>query len=135
MTRSLWKWVLGLGLLGLFTHALLSIDWAQADPYGRLTEKVAHESAAGHGAAPPSVAPGEPLTLEGAEIPCFGCHSYERYQTETRFNHPKHAGAGHCHGCHAFEGHFQVTIRQEHCDVCHKAEGQATPLREGDQPF
>lgn len=37
------------------------------------------------------------------------------------FPHALHAeeGAGHCHMCHAFKGHFQVVTREATCGECH----------------
>ena len=73
-------------------------------------------------------------------LPCFGCHNIEHFRkgkpkplaaaatasdddvAETaEFSHTVHQqeGVGHCHMCHAFEGHFQVTIRKETCAGCH----------------
>lgn len=54
-------------------------------------------------------------------LPCFGCHNIERYRTGEKFPHKTHLeeGIGHCHMCHAFSGHFQVTIRRETCEECH----------------
>ena len=54
-------------------------------------------------------------------LPCFGCHNIERYRTGDEFPHETHKeeGIGHCHMCHAFSGHFQVTIRRETCEECH----------------
>jgi hypothetical protein len=37
------------------------------------------------------------------------------------FAHGPHEeeGVGHCHQCHAMEGHFQVKVRMEACAACH----------------
>ena len=128
MIRGFWTWSAGLVAVGLVAHGLFSVDWAAVDPVGEALA-IAAKGEAATSAVPP--APPKPAALQGAEMPCFDCHSYERWQTEPQFNHPKHAGAGHCHSCHAFEGHFQITIREEHCDVCHTAQGVAEPLRGG----
>jgi hypothetical protein len=53
------------------------------------------------------------------DLPCFGCHNIERYKEGEEFSHSKHRNVGHCHVCHAFEGHFQVTIRRKTCEGCH----------------
>ncbi len=129
--------IAGLLGVGLATHALLSVDWSAVDPYGRLKSSMAAQKTAGQRAAEhAAAAPAPDLTPKLDQIACFGCHSYERFTSETRFNHGKHAGAGHCHGCHAFENHFEVVVRQEHCDACHVADGRAPALpAEGPQPF
>ncbi len=53
------------------------------------------------------------------DLPCFGCHNVERYREGEEFAHSKHENVGHCHVCHAFEGHFQATIRRKTCEGCH----------------
>lgn len=70
-------------------------------------------------------------------LPCFGCHNIEHFrkgnpkaqiqagtaadEPKAEFSHTLHEGegVGHCHMCHAFEGHFQVVIRKETCAGCH----------------
>ena len=70
-------------------------------------------------------------------LPCFGCHNIEHFrkgkpkplvqpgaaagEPKPEFSHTLHQdeGVGHCHMCHAFEGHFQVVIRKETCAGCH----------------
>lgn len=71
------------------------------------------------------------------QLPCFGCHNIEHYrkgkpkpvvpakedgdEPSKEFSHTLHQqeGVGHCHMCHAFEGHFRVVIRKETCAGCH----------------
>jgi hypothetical protein len=98
-----------------------------------------------HGAASAPPAQKKNATEKDAEsrlrsLPCFGCHNFEHFRlgkpkplaaaatasdddvAETaEFSHTFHQkeGVGHCHMCHAFEGHFQVTIRKETCAGCH----------------
>lgn len=42
-------------------------------------------------------------------------------EEKAEFSHTLHDEevGGHCHVCHAFTGHFQVTIRKGTCDGCH----------------
>lgn len=71
-------------------------------------------------ASPPVLPPagGSGTKLEG--LPCFQCHSIERYRESEDFPHEVHADeVGHCHLCHAFEPHMQVTVRLATCDTCH----------------
>lgn len=77
---------------------------------------------AGHRHAPPApatqAAPASPEDIL-LNLPCFGCHSRQRFLDETSFGHRAHEAAGHCHVCHAFASHFEVTVRKEHCGSCH----------------
>lgn len=58
-----------------------------------------------------------------AKLPCFECHTIKDYKEGEDFPHVMHEQeqgvGGHCHKCHAFEGHFQVTVRKEVCAECH----------------
>lgn len=55
------------------------------------------------------------------DLACFRCHGLEEYEHGEKFPHATHRqeGAGHCHRCHAFQGHFEVTIRKATCEECH----------------
>ncbi len=88
-----------------------------------------------HAAAPAPVKKSAQSRLE--HLPCFGCHNIEHYlkgkprapgepapeegEPSKEFSHTLHQQevGGHCHVCHALEGHFQVTIRKETCAGCH----------------
>lgn len=81
--------------------------------------------------------PHKPALSRLERLPCFGCHNIEHYlkgkpkkpgtadadgdEPKGEFSHKVHQeqGVGHCHMCHALEGHFQVTIRKETCAGCH----------------
>ena len=95
------------------------------------------ETSGGHGrAAAPAEAP-KPKGTRLERLPCFGCHNIEHYrkgkpkappaagaaegEQTAEFSHTLHQeqDVGHCHMCHAIEGHFQVTIRKETCAGCH----------------
>ena len=99
----------------------LRVQSASANPHVTTAPAPAHKPALSH--------------LE--RLPCFGCHNIEHYRkgkpklhkpqgdddvAETpEFSHTVHEkeGVGHCHVCHALEGHFHVTIRKETCAGCH----------------
>jgi len=97
----------------------------------------AQVAAHGQPAAAPAPAPKARVPLI-ERLPCFGCHNIEHYrkgrpkpavpaagapegEPSAEFSHTLHQeqDVGHCHVCHAFEGHFQVTIRKETCAGCH----------------
>ena len=61
----------------------------------------------------------QPTRLD--DLACFRCHGLQEYEHGERFPHATHReeGAGHCHRCHAFQGHFEVVIRKETCEECH----------------
>ena len=54
-------------------------------------------------------------------LACFQCHDRQRFEHGEKFPHATHReeGAGHCHRCHAFQGHFEVIIRKATCEECH----------------
>jgi len=65
-------------------------------------------------------------TRPAAQLPavnklvCFKCHNFERYRAGAEFAHAgEHAKVGHCHLCHAFEGHLQLTVRESTCEHSH----------------
>lgn len=113
----------GMVVVGLLVHVVLSAELEPAALTGQIQARYDEAHAArSHGLPkaplPPSVQP-VPTTERLADLPCFGCHNLERYLTETRFGHPQHAVAGHCHVCHAFSQHFEVVVRKENCGQCH----------------
>ena len=82
---------------------------------------VSHQPAVGASA---SVQPDEPegpgtAATKLEKLKCFRCHNIERYRSGDDFSHDAHEEVGHCHMCHAFEGHFQATIRRQTCEGCH----------------
>lgn len=115
-----------MALVGLLVHVFIESDLSTSTIGAQVRARFeeAH-SAQAHGLPkapmPLSVQP-VPSNERLAEMPCFGCHNLDRYLTETRFGHPQHAVAGHCHVCHAFESHFEVIVRKENCGECHKEE-------------
>lgn len=56
-------------------------------------------------------------------LPCFKCHSYQRFSSEPRkgiFPHTVHMNTGyHCNQCHTIEGHKRMTINRDICGNCH----------------
>jgi hypothetical protein len=100
-------------------YFVLATEWTDFAPLEEARALV-HQATTAHAAALPSL----PARAKGPEdilldLPCFGCHSRERFLNETRFGHRAHEAAGHCHVCHAFESHFEVIVRKEHCGSCH----------------
>lgn len=62
-------------------------------------------------------------SLKNASIPCFACHTYERFASEEpgAFSHVKHGSFGlHCNQCHAIKEHTASTVKPEACNACHK---------------
>ena len=55
------------------------------------------------------------------DLSCFECHSLAYFRKGEEFSHELHAEEDlvHCHLCHAFHGHLQVTTRDEVCEKCH----------------
>ena len=112
----------GVMAIAALTHIVLEVDWAQLDPLRAAQAELHGTRGEAHGAPDAEDRDAAPLTRRDRleALPCFGCHNIDRYMSETRFGHPAHEGAGHCHVCHAFEGHFAVTVREDHCGVCHR---------------
>lgn len=103
---------------GLLYMVVVS-NWAQYSPLDDARALVA-EATSVHAAEPPPPPRAGPSPEEILlTLPCFGCHSRERFLDESRFSHRAHEAAGHCHVCHAFSPHFEVTVRKEHCGTCH----------------
>lgn len=100
-------------------YLAIRAEWSQHSPLDAAREVLAEVTnpAVAH-AAEPEPAPPSPEEML-LKLPCFGCHSRERFLDESRFGHRVHEAAGHCHVCHAFSSHFEVTVRKEHCGTCH----------------
>ena len=70
----------------------------------------------------------EPLSpaiasLKDSGLPCFKCHSYEKYAQNKPgiFSHAKHKTFGvHCNTCHGTKEHTKSNVNKEACDTCHK---------------
>ncbi len=55
-------------------------------------------------------------------LPCFGCHSYEKFTTIEKgmFSHQQHIDSGyHCNQCHDVKGHKLMIINKNVCNTCH----------------
>jgi c(7)-type cytochrome triheme protein len=55
-------------------------------------------------------------------LPCFGCHSYEKFTTIEKgmFSHQQHIDSGyHCNQCHDVKGHKHIIINRDVCNSCH----------------
>ncbi|MEJ2314446.1 MAG: cytochrome c3 family protein [Nitrospirota bacterium] len=64
----------------------------------------------------------EPRAVVLETLPCFKCHSLEKYLATTGggFSHELHAMQGlHCNQCHIVGGHTRPRLRGEACASCH----------------
>ncbi len=62
-------------------------------------------------------------SLKDSGLPCFKCHSYEKYARNMPgiFSHAKHKSVGvHCNTCHSTKEHTKSNVNKEACDTCHK---------------
>jgi c(7)-type cytochrome triheme protein len=62
-------------------------------------------------------------SLKDSGLPCFKCHSYEKYARNMPgiFSHAKHKSVGvHCNTCHSTKEHTKSNVNREACDTCHK---------------
>jgi len=70
----------------------------------------------------------EPLSpviesLKDSGLPCFKCHSYEKYAQNKPgiFSHAKHKAFGvHCNACHIIKEHKESNVNKDACNTCHK---------------
>src|SRR5512135_2519117 len=61
-------------------------------------------------------------SLSGSGLPCFKCHSYEKFSLNEsgRFSHTKHISVGvHCNQCHVIKPHKEVVLNKDLCNNCH----------------
>jgi c(7)-type cytochrome triheme protein len=76
------------------------------------TEKVSKESAVDKA--------GEGEKSQSMNIPCFQCHSYERFRDPKIFPHDMHRDMGlHCTQCHVLKAHASNVLNRETCTSCH----------------
>jgi len=62
-------------------------------------------------------------SLKDSGLPCFKCHSYEKYAQNKAgvFSHIKHKSLGvHCNTCHIIKEHKESNVIKNACDTCHK---------------
>jgi c(7)-type cytochrome triheme protein len=62
-------------------------------------------------------------SLRDSNLPCFACHSYEKFAINQRgeFSHSRHVGLGvHCNHCHTIKPHRESTVNRDICNSCHK---------------
>jgi len=62
-------------------------------------------------------------SLKNSSLPCFNCHSYEKFSADEpgKFSHPKHIGFGvHCNQCHLIKAHREMALNKDTCNNCHK---------------
>lgn len=124
--------VLGfLTLIFIFIAVLLAMNELAGDPLARHNEEMKGEPD-----VPVRASNGTATMAKIDELPCFSCHGRVEFHkgdpnqvgtddegniNPKAFSHDLHAKEGlvHCHRCHAFEGHFQVTTRMKTCEECH----------------
>ncbi len=61
-------------------------------------------------------------SLKDSGLPCFKCHSYDKYAREEAgvFSHAKHKGLGiHCNTCHIIKDHKESNVDRNACTTCH----------------
>ncbi|MEW6109915.1 MAG: cytochrome c3 family protein [Nitrospirota bacterium] len=62
-------------------------------------------------------------SLKDSSLPCFNCHSFEKFSINRRgeFSHQKHVGFEiHCNNCHVIKAHKESSINRDVCNNCHK---------------
>lgn len=62
-------------------------------------------------------------SLKDSGLPCFKCHSYDKYAQEKAgiFSHAKHKSLGvHCNKCHIIKEHKESNVDRNACSACHK---------------
>jgi c(7)-type cytochrome triheme protein len=62
-------------------------------------------------------------SLKDSSLPCFRCHSYEKFSASEsgQFSHQKHTGFGvHCNQCHLIKPHNAIALNKDTCNNCHK---------------
>jgi c(7)-type cytochrome triheme protein len=62
-------------------------------------------------------------SLKDSGLPCFKCHSYDKYAQEKAgfFSHAKHKSLGvHCNQCHIIKDHKESNVDKNACNTCHK---------------
>jgi hypothetical protein len=77
----------------------------------------------GHGDSEQAEEEGTAEMYDIKEIPCFKCHSYDRYLQDPApgiFSHSLHSEFEyHCNQCHDFRGHREMVINTAVCKSCH----------------
>ena len=61
-------------------------------------------------------------SLQDSSLPCFKCHSYEKFSTDVseKFSHTKHLSFGvHCNQCHIIKAHREMNLNKDTCNNCH----------------
>ncbi len=131
MKRALWLvWlVLGLGSVVLAFTVLAPLADTAAVEVKRAHAKAGKDDKA-------KEAPKQTKAPKLEDISCFVCHDIATFKDPRKdgdddddddevigkpFPHDLHKeeGAGHCHVCHAFQGHFHTVIREDTCEECH----------------
>ncbi len=61
-------------------------------------------------------------SLSESGLPCFKCHSYQKFSMDEagKFSHVKHTGLGvHCNQCHIIKPHKEISLNKDVCNNCH----------------
>jgi c(7)-type cytochrome triheme protein len=61
-------------------------------------------------------------SLKDSGLPCFSCHSYEKFSANEpgKFSHVKHIAFGvHCNQCHIMMAHEKMVLNKDICSNCH----------------
>lgn len=69
-------------------------------------------------------------SLKDSGLPCFSCHSYEKFSAEKpgKFSHVKHLGFGvHCNQCHIIMAHNKIELNKDTCGGCHNLKSLVFP--------
>ncbi len=65
-------------------------------------------------------APAPEAEVRPMNLPCFGCHSQEAFESDQGFPHSLHRGMGvHCNQCHVVKAHESLTLNGGTCMGCH----------------
>lgn len=103
---SVAAWAVALGVLGLLTADAAGIVYARLQ---------------GHAEARPlAERPVSSTKIKLAELPCFKCHSIQRFMKHEEFSHEPHLKEKlHCNRCHTIRGHMVMGLRDKACNACH----------------
>ncbi|MEJ2684948.1 MAG: cytochrome c3 family protein [Candidatus Sulfobium sp.] len=76
-------------------------------------------------------------SLKDSGLPCFSCHSYEKFAADKpgQFSHVKHIGFGvHCNQCHIIMAHEKIELNKDTCNNCHNLKKDLTYPSAGMKP-
>jgi c(7)-type cytochrome triheme protein len=76
-------------------------------------------------------------SLKDSGLPCFACHSYEKFAADKpgQFSHKKHISFGvHCNQCHIIVAHEKMELNKDTCNGCHDLDKDFTYTSAGMRP-